>query len=394
MAFQPNSKSHVEASGSDISQADVRWMSFALRLARKGYGRTSPNPMVGAVLVKNGRLIGKGWHRRAGAPHAEIEAFQDAKSHNVDPRGSTLYVTLEPCSTWGRTPPCTKTIISAGVKRVVIGTIDPNPRHLGTGVELLRRAGLTVVVGCLERKAQELNEAWNYWIQHNRPFVIVKGAMTLDGKIATATGESKWITGSLARSWAMRLRRGVDAVLVGVNTVLADDPSLTPRRSDGRLLPPVDRLPKRVVLDTMARTPISAKIVTDDYASTTVLVVGEKAPHARLEKLCKRVSVWVAPTHNGKIDLNWLLAEFGKQEITSVLVEGGGEINASFLLGGFAHRVVFVYGPKILGSKNAIRAVAGVGAGSWEEVARLAYPKWRRLGCDLLLTARVVYQGR
>src|SRR5258706_15659543 len=226
---------------------DLQLMRLALRLARRGTGATSPNPMVGAVLVQGGKIIGRGWHRRAGGPHAEIEALHDAQKHGHAPRGATLYVTLEPCSTDGRTPPCTEAIIAAGIKRVVIGATDPNPKHAGKGFKILKRAGIEVTRwGERPRELKhgpsaapsrqkitgecvKLNEAFNHWIVHRLPFITVKTAMTLDGKIATASGESKWITGEKARAYGMKLRQGNDAMLVGVNTVLADDPRLPAR---------------------------------------------------------------------------------------------------------------------------------------------------------------------
>ena len=220
-------------------------MRQAVGLARRGCGMTSPNPAVGAVLVRGGKIIGRGWHRRAGEPHAEIEALRDAQKHGHNPRGSTLFVTLEPCCTRGRTPPCTDAIIAAGIKRVIVGAVDPNPKHAGRAFKILRRAGIAVMrwgeatdeprPGSrgpsphqkLANECARLNEAFNHWIVHRTPFVTVKAAMTLDGKIATASGESKWITGEAARACGMKLRQGADAILVGINTILADDPSLT-----------------------------------------------------------------------------------------------------------------------------------------------------------------------
>jgi diaminohydroxyphosphoribosylaminopyrimidine deaminase / 5-amino-6-(5-phosphoribosylamino)uracil reductase len=208
-------------------------MRLALRLAARGYGLTSPNPMVGAVLVKGGQIIGRGWHHGAGLPHAEIEALRDAERRGHTARGATLYVTLEPCSTHGRTPPCTEAIMAAGIKRVVVAATDPNPKHAGRGLKLLRRVKVEVVPGICEAEATRLNEAFNHWIVHRTPWVTVKAAMSLDGKIATRTGESKWITGKESRAYAMKLRAGCDAILVGINTVLADDPSLTLRVPEG-----------------------------------------------------------------------------------------------------------------------------------------------------------------
>ena len=211
-------------------RASSDYMRLALRLARRGYGTTSPNPMVGAVLVKGAKIIGRGWHHRAGEPHGEIEAIQDATRRGNSVKGATLYVTLEPCSTHGRTPPCTDAVLKAGIKHVIIGATDPNPGHRGKAFEILKRGGVKVAAGVLAAECAELNEAFNHWIVHRTPFVTVKAAMTLDGKIAAASGESKWITSEKARAYAMKLRQGADGILVGINTILADDPSLTVRR--------------------------------------------------------------------------------------------------------------------------------------------------------------------
>ena len=402
---------------------------LALRLARRGYGVTSPNPMVGAVLVKGGKVIGRGWHRRAGGPHAEIEALRDADKRGHNPRGATLYVTLEPCCTHGRTPPCTEAIMAAGIQRVVGGAVDPNPKHSGRGFKILRRAGLEVVLlgnesgegrasrsarpvlnpnarrrrarrdGPFQELADEcarLNEAFNHWMIHHTPFVTVKAAMTLDGKIATASGESKWITGEPARACGMKLRQGSDAILVGINTILKDDPSLTFRRgskSKGNIQHP--RL-RRIVLDSMARTPLTAKVVSDEQAALTTIVVSTRAPRKRVAALARRVNVLVAPlkdsalrTPHSALDLGWLLRKLGVENVTSLLVEGGGEVNASFLLGGFAQRVAFFYAPKILGGRDSRKGVAGDGVKTLSEVIQLREVKWRKLGPDLLLTARV-----
>ena len=359
-------------------------MRLALRLAKRGYGRTSPNPMVGAVLVKNREIIAKGWHRRAGEPHAEIEAIRDAESRGQNTQGSTLYVTLEPCSTYGRTPPCTEAVIRAGIKRLVAGTTDPNPRHAGKGYSLLRKAGIKVEQGLLAEDADGLNESFNHWIVRRTPFITVKAAMTLDGKIATRTGESKWITGEKARAWGMQLRAGADAILVGVNTVLADDPSLTFRgRDSGR-----KRL-RRIILDSKARTPLKARVVADEAASLTTIVVTRVAPKRRIAALAKRARVLVAPARQGRVDLRWLIAKLGAEEVTCLLVEGGGEVNASFLMARLAHRVAFFYAPKILGGRDAKKAVSGAGARSLAEVLNLREIEWRRLGPDLALTARI-----
>jgi diaminohydroxyphosphoribosylaminopyrimidine deaminase/5-amino-6-(5-phosphoribosylamino)uracil reductase len=379
-------------------------MRLALRFARRGYGATSPNPMVGAVLVQGGFIIGRGWHRRAGAAHAEIEALRDAQKRGHSPRGAALYVTLEPCCTQGRTPPCTAAIIAAGIPRVIAGATDPNPKHAGKGFTILRRAGIKVsmmdaTAPLLARNCTQLNESFNHWVVHRTPFVLVKAAMTLDGKIATPGGESKWITGEKARDFGMHLRRGSDAILVGINTILADDPSLTVRikRADGseNLAQPI----RRIVLDSMARTPLNAKIVSDEFAGSTTIVVSNQAPKTRVAALRKRVNVMTAPlvksaigNRQSAIDLRWLLKRLGAENVTRLLVEGGGEVNASFLLGGLAQRVAFFYAPKILGGRAARTGVAGEGAKSLRDLVELHDVQWRKLGDDLLLTA-LVHRG-
>lgn len=412
-------------------ETDLSALRLALRLARRGYGTTSPNPMVGAVLVKKGRIIGRGWHRHAGGPHAEIEALRDAQKRGHAPRGATLYVTLEPCCTHGRTPPCTEAIIAAGIRRVVVGAVDPNPRHAGRGFGILRRAGIEVSSfgvprlrgpaterqpGRLKAELQtvagecaRLNEAFNHWIVHRTPFVTVKAAMTLDGKIATVRGESKWITGPAARAYGMKLRQGSDAILVGVNTVLADDPSLTVRgtpvtgpartglpkkRAGTEVVAPGLR---RIVLDSLARTPLSAKLVADEHAALTTIVVSHRAPKSRVAALGRRVKILMSPTvkssspvtRHPSLDLRWLLRKLGGENVTRLLVEGGGEVNASFVLGGFAQRVVFFYAPKILGGQEARRGVAGGGAAGRKEIIQLCDVRWQKLGEDLLLSGLI-----
>ncbi len=364
---------------------DKVFMRQALRLARRGLGRTSPNPMVGAVLVRGGKLLGAGWHRRAGWPHAEVEALRDATRRGTPVRGATLFVTLEPCCTHGRTPPCTEAIVAAGIRRVVVAATDPNPCHAGRGFDLLRAAGIAVETGVLADEATRLNEVFNHWVMQRTPFVTVKAAMTLDGKIATASGESKWITGPPARAAGMRLRFAADAVLVGINTVLADNPALTVRGPAGRLR----KAPRRIVLDALARTPAESVVASDAFAGRTTVVVSSSAPPARVKRLAQRVQVLTAPVHEGRIDLAWLLAHLGGEGVASVLVEGGGEVNAAFLESGLAQRVAFFYAPKILGGRDARRGVAGAGARSLQDLIELREVVWRRVGEDLLLQARV-----
>jgi diaminohydroxyphosphoribosylaminopyrimidine deaminase / 5-amino-6-(5-phosphoribosylamino)uracil reductase len=363
-------------------QVETQFMRLALRLARRGYGHTSPNPMVGAVLVKNGQILGRGWHRKAGHPHAEIEALRDATKHGHSVKGATLYVTLEPCCTHGRTPPCTDAIIAAGIAHVVVGATDPNPQHAGRAFALLARTGIKVTPGILAEECARLNEAFNHWIVRRTPFVTIKAAMSLDGKIATVTGQSKWITSPPARAHAMRLRAGADAILVGVNTIISDDPSLTVRAPGFS-----EKKWRRFVFDPRARTPLTAKITSDAFAHTTTIVTTKSAPAKKLAALQQRVRVLIAPERDGKINLRWLLQRLGREEVTSLLVEGGGETNASWLP--LAQRIAFFYAPLVLGGRGAPTAIAGEGVANHAGKIPLREVRWRRLGPDLLLTARV-----
>jgi len=366
-------------------------MRQALSFARRAIGKTSPNPMVGAVLVKNGAIIGKGWHRQAGLPHAEIEALNNAQRLGNNPRNATLYVTLEPCCTHGRTPPCTTAIIEARIKKVVVAATDPNPHHSGRGFNLLRKAGIEVDHGILAEESNRLNESFNHWIVQRTPFVTVKAAMTLDGKIATAAGDSKYVTGAKTRAFAMKLRQSVDAILVGINTVLLDNPSLTVRLG-GR-----EFSKKRIILDSLCRTPLTHKIVSDSFKEHTLVVVSEDASRERVDKLSRQVRVLVCPRDHsqqgtagrGRIQLPWLLEQLGRENICSLLVDGGGEVNASFLSQRLAQRICFFYAPKILGGRTARMGVAGEGAQTMDGAIRLEKVEWKRIAEDLFLTARV-----
>jgi diaminohydroxyphosphoribosylaminopyrimidine deaminase / 5-amino-6-(5-phosphoribosylamino)uracil reductase len=366
--------------------SDLHFMRLALDLARRGFGRTSPNPMVGAVLVRAGAVLGQGWHRRAGQDHAEIEALRDAQRRGAaaGARGATLYVTLEPCSTQGRTPPCTGAIIAAGLRRVVAAAPDPNPAHAGRGFAILRHAGLEVSAGLLAQEAAEMNEAFEHWIVRRTPLVTIKAAMSLDGKIATVAGESRWITGPKARQVGMKLRAGADAILVGVKTILADDPSLTVRLPGFK-----EKRWRRIILDPRARTPLTAKVISDQHAASTIVVVTNAAPARPAAALGRRVRLLLAPERAGGIDLRWLLHLLGREEVTSLLVEGGGETNAAFLSAGLAGRAAFFYAPIVLGGRGAPKAVAGEGVRSVRAAPVLLAPRWRRVGADLFLSARV-----
>lgn len=366
-----------------MAAADERHMRAALKLARKGLGRTSPNPMVGAVLVKRGRVIGEGWHCKAGGVHAEVAAIRNARRKGNDAVGSTLYVTLEPCCTTGRTPPCTDAIIAAGIKQVVVAATDPNPNHAGKGFGILHKAGIVVLRGVLAPHAERLNESFSHWITRGMPLVTVKAAMTLDGKIATASGESKWITGAAARRESMQLRAQSDAILVGIETVLADNPSLRPRGKRGGT--PL----RRFILDSRARTPLDSNVASDKFAHLTTILVSESAPKRRVTRLQQQCQVTTGPAGVGGLDLGWVLGKLGGENVTSLLVEGGGIVNGAFLAQRLAQRLAFFYAPKILGGKDSRMGVTNPGVESWADACRLSEVVWREVGADLMLTARV-----
>jgi diaminohydroxyphosphoribosylaminopyrimidine deaminase / 5-amino-6-(5-phosphoribosylamino)uracil reductase len=350
-------------------------MRRALRLAAKGMGRTSPNPLVGAVIVKRGRLVGEGYHARAGGPHAEITALRMA---GQAARGATLYVTLEPCTHYGRTPPCLPAVLGSGVERVVIGMKDPNPLVRGRGIRGLNRAGIDLKVGVLEEECRNLNEAFCKYIVTKEPFVILKAASTLDGKIATPTGESKWITGEVSRRFVHRLRDRADGVLVGIGTVLADDPELTARIRGGKH-------PYRIILDSRLRIPETAKVIERSPAETIVVTtdMASNAQRARLER--KGVRVVTVPSRMGRVDLKKCLSVLGKLEIMTLLIEGGSEINGAFLHEKLIDKLVLIVAPKLLGGRKALGVFGGEGVAQLKDAVMIQQLKARRLGADILL---------
>ena len=374
----------MDPSAPVFSADDARFMRRALSLAASATGDTSPNPLVGAVVVQAGKIIGEGWHHQAGQPHAEVEAIRQAQSTGRSLGRSTLYVTLEPCCTHGRTPPCTEAILKARIPQVVVAAVDPNPRHAGAGLELLAKAGVKVQAGLLADRSVDLNEGFHHWIVHRRPFVTLKSASTLDGKIATASGESKWITGERARKEGMNLRRRSDAILVGVNTIIADDPSLT-WRGRKRVTPL-----RRVILDPKLRIPVGAQVLTDDHRAHTIIVTSEPAPKRALRALPAEVKVLIAPLSSGKLDLAWVMDQLGQLQIQSLLVEGGGETHAEFLKAGLAHRIVFFYAPLILGGRDSRKSVGGDHSlAGYPKGLPLHEVKYRWMGVDLMLRALI-----
>lgn len=375
-------------------------MNQALKCAERGRGWVSPNPLVGACLVKRNRLIASGFHAQFGGLHAEVEAIRRAGSKA---RGATLYVTLEPCSAYGKTPPCTKAILSAGIKRVVVGALDPNPRHCGRGIRILRKSRVSVVVGVLKEQAEEQNQAFFKWVQKGIPFVILKMAQSLDGKIASRTGKSRWISGPDAREWVHRLRSSADAILVGKNTLLLDDPRLTvrsrlyelknsERNGKVRRLPSftnrrVLREPWRIILDRKGESPKNARIFKGQ--GSVILACSERFLK-RVARKFNRTAVTILPLkeRGGKLDLNELLKCLGALGITSLLVEGGGEVAWSFLSSKLVDKTVWVIAPKIVGGKEAKTSVEGLGVDSLEEALGIQVERLTQLGQDFLLEGR------
>ena len=360
------------------------FMARALDLARAHLGETSPNPTVGAVLVKNGRIIAEGYHRAAGQPHAEIVALRQA---GADARGATLYVTLEPCDHYGRTPPCSLAIIEAGVQQVFYATSDPNPTA-GGGAQRMAAAGIQVYRGPGEEEAREINRFFFHHVRTGLPYVIAKFAASLDGKIATHTGDSQWITGPEARQRGHHLRSQVDAILVGAGTVIADDPQLTARRPDGRL---ASRQPLRVALDSSGRIPLAAQIFSPDLPGRTLVATTTAMAAARRRALKERgVEVATLPADaSGRVSIPHLLAHLGQRQTLSLMVEGGGEVLGSFFAAKVVQEVWAFLAPLIIGGEGAPGPVRGPGAVQLADATRLQDVHLEAVGKDWLFRAKV-----
>lgn len=361
--------------------ADKFYMREALRLARKGLGRVNPNPMVGTLVVKGGKIIGKGYHRKFGGPHAEVHALRSVKE---EPKGATLYVTLEPCCHYGKTPPCVDLIIEKGIGRVVVGTVDPNPLVAGRGIGILQNRGIQVTVAVLERECRQLNEAYFKYFETGLPFVTLKMAQSLDGRIATKDGSSRWISSPDSLKLAHGWRAIHDSVMVGIDTVLCDDPSLTVRLVKGRN-------PHRLIVDSKLRIPMKNRVLSDGSASrTTILTTGQADPKRieKLETLGARVHQ-VRADSQGQVDLMAALQVLAKEGITSILVEGGAKLATSLLNAGLVNRLLVVIAPKIIG--KGIEAIGDLGIGDVNQALRLSIEKTRRVGEDLVVVARVYY---
>jgi diaminohydroxyphosphoribosylaminopyrimidine deaminase / 5-amino-6-(5-phosphoribosylamino)uracil reductase len=348
-----------------------KYLELCLKLAEKGKGYTSPNPLVGAILVKRGSIVGKGWHRKCGEEHAEIMAIKNA---GIKARNATLYVNLEPCSHWGRTPPCTEQIIQAGVREVIIGCPDPNPRVSGH-IELKSR-GLKTKIGILNDECKKINEAYLRYVRTKKPFVIAKAAMSLDGKIATKTGHSKYITGKEARKHVHQLRNDLDAVMVGASTVQKDDPQLTTRLIKGKN-------PIKIIVDSSLRTSLNAKVVKNE-PTQLIIATTAKAPANKIKQFQQKgVKVLTIPALQGKVDIKKLMKELGRLEIQSIMIEGGAELNAAVIKAGIVNKMLFFISPGLIGS--GLSALGDLGITKVDKSVKLKKMNHTTVGKDILI---------
>lgn len=364
----------------DFLSYDEKYMRLAMQLAGNAIGRTSPNPLVGAVIVKDNRVVGCGWHRKAGTPHAEVHALNQAGELA---QGADVYVTLEPCAHYGKTPPCAKALVEAKVKNVYGGLLDVNPKVAGKGFKILEDAGIHVEYGFLQDELRKQNEVFFKWIEHKKPFVVLKAAMTLDGKIATATGQSKWITNETSRAYGYKLRDIYDGIMVGINTVIEDNPMLTARVDGGKN-------PIRIVVDSSLKIDINANVVQDKSAKT-IIATTDKADKDKILKLqAQDVDVIVVDKDkNDKVDIEKLLDILGQQNICSILVEGGATLSGSFVAKKLVDKVYFFIAPKIVGGKEAKTPVAGTGILNLQEALALKDIQVEKLDEDVLIIGRV-----
>lgn len=352
-------------------------MQRALELAAMARGRTSPNPLAGAVIVKSGEIIGEGYHRKAGTPHAEIHALNDAA--DCDLSGATMYVTLEPCSHYGRTPPCANALVKAGLQRVVIATQDPNPLVAGRGIKILEDAGIETAVGLLEEPALRLNEVFFKYIQSGKPFVSLKTAMTLDGKIASYTGDSRWITGESARNFVHQLRNTYDAIMVGIGTVLADDPQLNTRLPGEDIKDPI-----RIIIDGQLDLPLESKIVKTAQTQRSIVFTGRSHDKEKAGALkAWGFEIVEIDGEDTNMPLEKVMEQLGEMGICSVLLEGGARINAYMLEHNLVDKVYWFIAPKIIGGRNAPSPVAGQGTALMNEAIKLKQAEVKNFAGDL-----------
>ena len=362
---------------------DIFYMERALEIAREGTGKTKTNPLVGCVIVKDDKIIGQGAHLNFGENHAEVNAILDAKSRGEDIRGATLYVNLEPCSHYGKTPPCAERIVKEGIRRVVIGTADPFEKVSGRGIKILEDAGISVTEGLCEEECLNLNERFFTYLKNKRPFVVLKAGMSLDGKIATETGESQWITSEFSRAHGHELRGQLDAIMVGIGTVLADDPTLNTRHGKYK------NNPIRIVTDSSLRIPLDAKVLRDDLKSIAIIATTEACDKDKLEKLkaMKNVEVLICKDKDKKVDLKDLMEKLKDYDISSILLEGGRTLNAEMLKNNLVDKFYFFIAPILLGSKG-IPAIGDLEIDQLKDAIRIKDMKCEKLFDDILVTGR------
>ena len=358
--------------------SDVKYMKRALTLAKKGVGKTTPNPAVGCVIVKDGIIIGEGWHKKAGEPHAETNALAMAGDLA---RGADVYVTLEPCCHSGKTPPCSEALIRAGVSRVVAGMSDPNPQVNGGGLHALQLAGIETQCGVLEDECRAINQAFIKHISTGIPFVTYKCAMTLDGNIATLTGESRWISCDESRKYVHRMRSQMDAIMVGVDTVIADNPLLTVRHIRGKN-------PLRVIVDTRLRTPESVNVLNGQLSSKTIIATTESNPRVHLRYLQQGATILVCDEFDGRVCMKDLLKKLGEMGVQSILLEGGSRLAGNMLQLGMIDELVFFVAPKVIGSNGFAPFTLMGGITSMAQAIRLEFTDVCRIGSDIVVTAR------
>lgn len=359
-----------------------QWMKRAIAIAQKGEGFVNPNPLVGAVILKDEKIVGEGYHAYYGGPHAEVNAINQA---GEKARGAIMYVTLEPCNHYGKTPPCTEAIIAAGISKVIVGMLDPNELVAGKGILRLREAGIQVEVGCLEEEIAEQNRFFLKHIKKKKPYVIMKYAASLDGKIATVTGESKWITGEEARFAGHQIRQEVAGIVVGVNTVIKDDPMLNVRLEKEQLSHPI-----RIILDSSGRTPMDSQIIRTARGIKTIIASTENMDKDKRNSYeAEGVEVLSLPCINQHVDLQALMNEIGKRGINSLLIEGGGTLHESALKAGIVDEVVTFLAPKLIGGKDALTAVEGEGFTKLSDATLLEHMEVKVLGQDLMIKGKV-----
>lgn len=370
---------------SEQTKSNEYYMNIALDLAKKGEGAVNPNPLVGAVVVKNGEILGNGYHKFYGGPHAEVYALKEA---GEEARGADIYVSLEPCSHYGKTPPCAEAIVKAGIKRVVIAMQDPNPLVAGRGIGILRENGIEVITGVLEEEARVLNEVFIKYIMKKEPFVILKTAMTLDGKIATFTGDSRWISGEESREYSHKIRNKLMGIMVGIGTIIKDNPLLTTRLKEENC-----KSPKAIIIDSKLSIPLEANILETLKEREIIIACTDEFDNEK-KSILEQKGVRIIVAHkdeNNKVDLKYVIKELGKLGIDSILLEGGGNLNFSALNSGIVDKVMCFIAPKLLGGESSKTPVEGKGIEKIKDAIKVNNITYKTMGNDLLLEGYIEY---